>query len=78
MARSTAPGPWRSAIPDARTPTGNLCVKNNVCQSSVRQHQDRQVQPNGWTEWTIADRWIGFKTRVPTQFGIHGTLGHLG
>jgi lipoprotein-anchoring transpeptidase ErfK/SrfK len=68
-------GPWPVAIGDPATPTplGSFSVTNKVINPqyvSTKSGQKKGViGPNG----PLGDRWIGFKTKGPNQFGIHGT-----
>ncbi|MCP9840105.1 L,D-transpeptidase [Synechococcus sp. J7-Johnson] len=68
-------GPWPVAIgdPATPTPTGTFNVTNKVINPqyvSTSSGQKKGVLgPNG----PLGDRWIGFKTKGPNQFGIHGT-----
>jgi len=82
MARSTAPGRWRSAIPRPPLPTGTFALKNKVGQFlQYARHQDRQGQPHGWTNGPLGDRLdrrFQGEPRVPTQFGITHACAHLG
>ncbi len=68
-------GPWPVAIGDPATPTplGTFSVTNKVINPQYVSTKSGQkkgvVGPNG----PLGDRWIGFKTKGPNQFGIHGT-----
>lgn len=68
-------GPWPVAIGDPATPTplGTFNVINKVINPqyvSTKSGQKKGViGPNG----PLGDRWIGFNTKGPNQFGIHGT-----
>lgn len=68
-------GSWPVAIgdPATPTPTGSFSVRNKVVnpqyQSTKSGKNNPTVGPNG----PLGDRWIGFHTSGPNQFGIHGT-----
>ena len=68
-------GSWPVAIgdPSTPTPTGSFSVRNKVInpqyQSTKSGKNNPTVGPNG----PLGDRWIGFHTSGPNQFGIHGT-----
>lgn len=68
-------GSWPVAIgdPSTPTPTGSFSVRNKVVnpqyQSTKSGKNNPTVGPNG----PLGDRWIGFHTSGPNQFGIHGT-----
>ncbi|MFN7898781.1 MAG: L,D-transpeptidase [Synechococcaceae cyanobacterium] len=68
-------GSWPVAIgdPATPTPTGSFQVINKVVnpqyQSTKSGNVNATVGPNG----PLGDRWIGFHSQGPNQFGIHGT-----
>jgi lipoprotein-anchoring transpeptidase ErfK/SrfK len=68
-------GSWPVAIgdPATPTPTGSFRVLNKVVnpqyQSTKSGKINATVGPNG----PLGDRWIGFHSQGPNQFGIHGT-----
>ncbi len=68
-------GSWPVAIgdPSTPTPTGTFSVRNKVVnpqyQSTKSGKNNPTIGPNG----PLGDRWIGFHTSGPNQFGIHGT-----
>lgn len=68
-------GSWPVAIgdPSTPTPTGSFSVRNKVInpqyQSTRTGKNNPTIGPNG----PLGDRWIGFHTSGPNQFGIHGT-----
>lgn len=68
-------GSWPVAIgdPSTPTPTGSFSVRNKVInpqyQSTKSGKNNPTIGPNG----PLGDRWIGFHTSGPNQFGIHGT-----
>jgi lipoprotein-anchoring transpeptidase ErfK/SrfK len=68
-------GSWPVAIgdPATPTPTGRFQVLNKVVnpqyQSTKSGKVNAPVGPNG----PLGDRWIGFHSHGPDQFGIHGT-----
>ena len=68
-------GSWPVAIgdPATPTPTGVFRVLNKVVnpqyQSTMSGKINATVGPNG----PLGDRWIGFHSQGPNQFGIHGT-----
>lgn len=68
-------GSWPVAIgdPTTPTPTGSFSVRNKVVnpqyQSTKSGKNNPTIGPNG----PLGDRWIGFHTSGPNQFGIHGT-----
>ncbi|WP_259738051.1 L,D-transpeptidase family protein [Synechococcus sp. CS-205] len=68
-------GPWPVAIGDPATPTplGTFKVINKVVNpqyvSTKSGKKKGSIGPNG----PLGDRWIGFSTKGPNQFGIHGT-----
>ena len=68
-------GSWPVAIgdPTTPTPTGSFLVINKVVnpqyQSTKSGNVNATIGPNG----PLGDRWIGFHSQGPNQFGIHGT-----
>lgn len=68
-------GSWPVAIgdPSTPTPTGSFSVRNKVInpqyQSTKSGKNNPTIGPNG----PLGDRWMGFHTSGPNQFGIHGT-----
>jgi len=68
-------GPWPVAIGDPKTPTptGTFAVKNKVVNPQYASTRTGKVNPTVGPNGPLGDRWIGFKTQGPNQFGIHGT-----
>ncbi|NQV10321.1 MAG: L,D-transpeptidase [Cyanobacteria bacterium] len=68
-------GPWPVAIGDPKTPTptGTFAVKNMVINPRYASTRTGKVNPTVGPNGPLGDRWIGFKTQGPDQFGIHGT-----
>ncbi len=68
-------GPWPVAIGDARTPTptGTFQVTNKVVNPIYASTRTGKVTGTVGPNGPLGDRWLGFKTAGPNQFGIHGT-----
>jgi lipoprotein-anchoring transpeptidase ErfK/SrfK len=68
-------GPWPVAIGDARTPTptGTFQVTNKVINPIYASTRTGKVKGTVGPNGPLGDRWLGFKTVGPNQFGIHGT-----
>ncbi|MCP9883963.1 L,D-transpeptidase [Synechococcus sp. ATX 2A4] len=68
-------GPWPVAIGDARTPTptGTFQVTNKVVNPVYASTRTGKVTGTVGPNGPLGDRWLGFKTAGPNQFGIHGT-----
>lgn len=68
-------GPWPVAIGDARTPTptGTFQVTNKVVNPIYASTRTGKVKGTVGPNGPLGDRWLGFKTVGPNQFGIHGT-----
>ena len=66
---------WPVAIgdPSTPTPTGSFSVRNKVMNPQYQSTNSGRTNPTIGPNGPLGDRWIGFHTRGPNQFGIHGT-----
>jgi hypothetical protein len=68
-------GSWPVAIgdPATPTPTGSFRVLNKVVNPQYQSTKSGKVNANIGPSGPLGDRWIGFHSQGPDQFGIHGT-----
>ncbi len=67
-------GSWPVAIGDPGTPTPPAVQGGEQGRESpVPEHQERQGESGAGAQRPLGDRWIGFKSSGPNQYGIHGT-----
>lgn len=68
-------GSWPVAIgdPATPTPTGRFRVLNKVVNPQYQSTKSGKVNANIGPNGPLGDRWIGFHSQGPDQFGIHGT-----
>lgn len=68
-------GSWPVAIgdPSTPTPTGTFNVRNKVINPQYQSTRSGKNNPTIGPNGPLGDRWIGFHTSGPNQFGIHGT-----
>jgi lipoprotein-anchoring transpeptidase ErfK/SrfK len=68
-------GSWPVAIGDAATPTpkGRFQVEVKVVNPQYQSTKSGKINATKGPNGPLGDRWIGFKTSGPNQYGIHGT-----
>jgi lipoprotein-anchoring transpeptidase ErfK/SrfK len=68
-------GSWPVAIGDPGTPTpvGRFKVENKVLNPKYQSTKSGRINPVVGPNGPLGDRWIGFKSSGPNQYGIHGT-----
>lgn len=68
-------GRWPVAIgdPATPTPTGTFQVLNKVVNPRYQSTRSGRLHPTIGPNGPLGDRWLGFHSQGPNQFGIHGT-----
>ncbi|MFM7361430.1 MAG: L,D-transpeptidase [Cyanobium sp.] len=66
---------WPVAVgdPATPTPTGTYRVMNKVLNPQYASTKSGKVNPTTGAQGPLGDRWLGFLSSGPNQFGIHGT-----